>query len=281
MQVKITDRKDIILVPHDFTEIGENALQYAVIIAKDTKYEIYITHIVKNEAILEEAKETLKKIAEKTQKKHKVKITPITKTGSIFTTINEIGDEIQAKLVVMGTHGMKGVQKVTGSWALKVISHSGIPYIVVQEKPTGKSFNKIVFPLDYKKEDKEKLNWVYYLAQNYKSKFYVFKARKTDPLLRRGLELNLSFCIKFFEKLGVDYDIHTSEGKGDFAKETIEYANKIEADMLLIMTTKNITFTDYIFGASEQYIIANNSKIPVMCVNPKESGNLGSFSASG
>jgi hypothetical protein len=35
------------------------------------------------------------------------------------------------------------------------------------------------------------------------------------------------------------------------------------------VTTKNITFADYIIGASEQYIIANSSKIPVCCVNPR------------
>ena len=35
------------------------------------------------------------------------------------------------------------------------------------------------------------------------------------------------------------------------------------------MTTKNIRFQDYVLGASEQQIIANEAKIPVMCVNPR------------
>jgi hypothetical protein len=44
------------------------------------------------------------------------------------------------------------------------------------------------------------------------------------------------------------------------------------------MTTKNITAADYILGASEQYIIANSSKIPVCCVNPKASfAKVGQF----
>jgi hypothetical protein len=44
------------------------------------------------------------------------------------------------------------------------------------------------------------------------------------------------------------------------------------------MTTKNITVADYVIGASEQYIIANSSKIPVCCVNPKATfAKMGQF----
>lgn len=59
--------------------------------------------------------------------------------------------------------------------------------------------------------------------------------------------------------------------KGNFAQQTIDFAQKTNADIILIVTTKNITFADYVIGASEQYIIANSSKIPVCCVNPKAS----------
>ena len=57
--------------------------------------------------------------------------------------------------------------------------------------------------------------------------------------------------------------------KGKFAQQTLISAQKINADLILIVTTKNITLADYVLGASEQYIIANSSKIPVCCVNPR------------
>jgi hypothetical protein len=57
--------------------------------------------------------------------------------------------------------------------------------------------------------------------------------------------------------------------KKNFPQQTLDFAQKINADLILIVTTKNITFADYTFGASEQYIIANSSRIPVICVNPK------------
>jgi hypothetical protein len=87
----------------------------------------------------------------------------------------------------------------------------------------------------------------------------------------------LNFAVKYLIQNNIEYEIHNIP-KGDLAKQTIEFAQKINADLILIVTTKNITFADYVVGASEQYIIANSSKIPVCCVNPMVSfANVGQF----
>ena len=75
----------------------------------------------------------------------------------------------------------------------------------------------------------------------------------------------------------IEYEIHEVT-RGNFAQQTIDFAQKINADLILIVTTKNITVADYVLGASEQYIIANSSKIPVCCVNPKATfAKMGQF----
>jgi hypothetical protein len=66
----------------------------------------------------------------------------------------------------------------------------------------------------------------------------------------------------------------TAEKAGNFEQATLNYAKEIEADLMLIMTTKNIGNLDYVMGASEQYIIANTAKIPVMCINPRKGQNF-------
>ena len=68
----------------------------------------------------------------------------------------------------------------------------------------------------------------------------------------------------------MNYEISTVEGKKNFAIETIDFAKDNNADLILIVSTKNIGFSDYVLGASEQYIIANSAKIPVMVINPRE-----------
>ena len=55
---------------------------------------------------------------------------------------------------------MKGMQKITGSWALKVIVGCHVPYLIVQKDPCYTDPTDILFPVDYKLETKEKLKWV-------------------------------------------------------------------------------------------------------------------------
>ena len=52
-------------------------------------------------------------------------------------------------------------------------------------------------------------------------------------------------------------------------------------DMILIMATRDIKMVDYIFGAPEQYIIANEYALPVMCINPRPMKIAGGFRATG
>jgi nucleotide-binding universal stress UspA family protein len=190
--------------------------------------------------------------------------------GSIFNAISKYVSDIKANLVIMGTHGMKGMQKITGSWALKVIAGSKVPFIVVQDPPEDMSkYQNILFPIDFKLEQKEKLHWAIFMGKYFDSKVHILQAETQDKSLLKKQKINLNFAIKFLIQNRIDYEIHTIEKGGNFAKEVIKFSNDKKIDMVIIMTTKNLNFSDYVVGAQEQYLIANSSHIPVMCINPK------------
>lgn len=275
------EERNTILVPWDFTPVAEYALQHAVQIAKRVSNEISLIHVVKKESEIADAKKKMQETVEKTNNEHQIRPDVIVKEGSIFTTIGETADDVHANLVIMGTHGIRGMQKLTGSWALKVIVSSKVPFIIVQEPPERDTFDIILLPINFKKENKENVVWINYLATYYKSKFHILKAHHSDPLFKRGVESNILFMKKYFDAKGIHYEISDSEGKKDFAKETIEFASKIHAGLILTMTTKGIGLADYVLGAHEQYIIANSAKIPVMCINPRPPKNVGGFRAGG
>jgi nucleotide-binding universal stress UspA family protein len=170
----------------------------------------------------------------------------------------------------MGTHGRKGTQKMFGSKALRVITGSNAPFIVVKTKPSESlKISNIVFPIDFKSENKEKLQWAIYIGRNFQSKIHLFKYPVSDSDLQKKVNTNLNFAIRFLKQNNIEYEIHTAPRKGKFANATIRFAEKISADMIIVMTTKHITFLDYMFGADEQTIIDNSAKIPVMCINPR------------
>lgn len=273
--------KKPILVTWDFSEKSGYALEHAVNIAKHLNTDITLIHIVKKDQEIDAAQVKMDVLANETSKKYNVKTDTVVPVGTIFTTISEVATDIHAEMVIMGTHGMKGMQKLIGSWALKVIAGSKVPFIVVQAAPSSHGFEKIVFPIDFRRENKEKINWIYYIARLYNSTFYIMKDKVTDKKFRKGVNSNLVFTEKFLRSNEIPYEIHTSPGKKDFTHETIDFAHEIKADLLLIMTTKNITAADYIMGANEQMIISNKFEIPVMCINPRPGKFGGGFSATG
>ncbi len=111
----------------------------------------------------------------------------------------------------MGTHGMKGGQKLFGSWALKVITGSTVPFIVVQSDPPEKDrYTDIVFPIDFKSENKEKLQWAIFLGKYLNSKIHLYKTPMVDKDLQKKVNVNLNFAIRFLIQNNIDYEIHTA-----------------------------------------------------------------------
>jgi len=268
--------RKLIIVPWDFTNVAESALAHAVKIGRMVNNDICLLHIVDPAVKVKaegEKRALLKHIAEDNSRKYNINIVANVVKGSIFTSIAEFvnSKDKEANLVVMGTHGMKGMQKLTGSWALKVIVKSKIPFIVVQEPPADQNrYHNIVFPIDFRIENKEKMGMAIFMGKYFDSKVHILKTVTSDKGLTAKVNKSLNFAVKYLIQNNVEYEIHDVPN-GKFAQQTINFAQKINADLILIVTTKNITFADYVVGASEQYIIANSSKIPVCCVNPKAS----------
>jgi len=269
-----------ILVPWDFSQVAENALEHAIDFHKKTGDKVALIHVVKKAKEIESATKKLEEVVVKTKSEHGIDLEFFVREGSIFTAISDIVEEVNANLVVMGTHGMKGMQKFTGSWALKVITGSKAPFVVVQDSPQSE-FTQVVFPVDFKREQKQKLTWAGFLINYFKVKIHVVYQGSTDSRIKAKTRSNLIFSRNYLAEKGGDFEINELAGKNSLAEEAIDYAKKINAGMIVIMTTKNISFQDYVLGADEQQLIANKEKIPIMCINPKKGSKYGGFSSSG
>jgi len=261
--------KNTILIPYDFTKVADNAVQHAIKVSKELGADIHLLHIAKKEELISDLESKLEESAQKIKENWGVKPGYTVKEGTIFKTINLVVEELNCILVVMGTHGMKGLQKLTGSWALKVIVGSKIPYLVVQSEPKRDDYQKIVFPIDYKAENKEKLKWIQFMYQFSKPKVYIYASATKEGIIDSRTKANVVFSKKYLKEKGIDYELVLSEGETSFSQETVQFSEKIDADMVMVMTTRDIAFHDYVLGAYEQYIIANSAKMPVLVINPR------------
>ena len=136
----------VFIVPYDFTEASEKALSQAIEISKADAAKVIVLHIVAKDSEIEDAKRRINFIISELNSSLDIKGEVI--KGSIFNSIGEIAEKNKASAIIMGTHGAKGMQKVFGSFAMKVIISTGIPFMVLQKETPIKQYNNICLSID-------------------------------------------------------------------------------------------------------------------------------------
>lgn len=261
-----------VLVPHDFSSVADCAVNHAAKLAKSFNGEVYLLHVVAKAKEVDDVQKKLNAIVDAAEKKHGVNTHSIVRIGNIFEDIGDVATEIGAGYIVMGTHGAKGMQKIMGSHALKVISHSKVPFIIVQEKGPSDTdeYDDIVVPIDYSDVTKQKLTIAGSIALHFNSRIHIFAAKESDKFLQTKLDRELRFAKNYFTERSISYSIENAESTGGFKKQLIKYAARINADMVAIVNTREGALLPDFFGSDEQEVIANEAEIPVLITNPTQ-----------
>lgn len=264
--------KKTFIVPHDFTSVANVALEYAIATAKPYDAEILLLHVVAKEKDIKDADQKLRDVI--ANYANTVTIKPTVRLGNIFEDIGDFAIENHAELIFMGTHGTHGWQHLTGMNALKVVTHSSVPFIIVQEKtPKESGFENIVVPLDLNKETKQKLTVVANLAKYFKSKVHVITPEESDEFLRHQVKANIVFAKKFFDERNIEVTT-TIVSEGAFDKEVIRHAVKMDADLIAIMNLNKNSMFGVLAANHEEYILTNEAQIPVLVMNPIEGSQV-------
>ncbi|MCX6189900.1 MAG: universal stress protein, partial [Bacteroidetes bacterium] len=95
--------------------------------------------------------------------------------------------------------------------------------------------------------------------------------REDDEFLGHKITANIHNVEKQFDEAGVAYTSFFLSDKSGMAKETINYAENIKADLIMIMTQQDESLTEIIIGSYAQQIV-NNATMPVMTVTPTTKG---------
>ncbi|NVK66471.1 MAG: universal stress protein [Flavobacteriales bacterium] len=259
------------IVPHDFTEVANVALEHAIATAKPLGADIYLLHVVSKNKDISSAETKLKELIAK--RSDDVRLVASVRVGNIFEDIGDFAAEHHAELIFMGTHGTHGWQHLTGMNALKVITHSTTPFVVVQEKtPKETGYDDIVVPLDLNKETKQKLAIVANIATYFKSKVHVITPEESDEFLNHQVKANIQFAKKYFSERDIEVTA-TIVSSGGFDKAVVKHAVSIDADLIAIMNLNKNNVLGVLTASHEEYIITNDAQIPALIVNPIEGLN--------
>ena len=260
------------LVPHDFSVVGDAAAKKAVRLAKQSHAAVHFLHIIKSAS---EKAAAIKKLEDIIAhfKPHagKTEFHIHVETGNIFADIAKVADKVKASLIIMGTHGAKGMQKVFGSFAIKVITSTHAPFVIVQEKTLTENIHKIVFPINLNSETLQVSKIAGVLATDFNSEVHLLAPKEKALDLTQKLIIYSQLVKKELAKINVVVHIEFLEKTKAFHTMVIDYAHKVHAEMIAITYHSDSMFSQ--FDPFAQGIITNEHHIPVLIINGKDAGN--------
>ncbi len=270
-----------ILVPIDFSDHSEFALRVAASIAKKSKSEIVALHMlgISDEGLTrvetQELQESILNLKFSDTKftdfldrvyLNGIKIQHSVKRNKDFFEIDTIAKKIGAGLIVMGSHGSKGLNEVlVGSNTEKVVRTSSFPVLVIKSPVVNFKFNKVVFACDFKEDYIEPLNNAWNFFKPFKSLFKILYINLPEKFLNNQ-EMEEK-AMEFIDKSGI-MDLNYLEdvvlyNDYNFEDGIYRYSNKIEADVIAVPTRGRKGIAHF-FSANKGESLVNHSDIPIM-----------------
>ena len=262
--------KDI-LCATDLTPAADQAVRAAAMLAERTGMQVSLLHVLNRDERTDEAKsqvmETMRAQAAKAECGERVTYKLL--DGDFMKRIAEETKNGHS-VMVLGTHGPRGLrQTLFGADILKLVRHSAIPSLVVQEgTKTDGLLNHIVLPVAAHSDLDRLLSIVCALAKAFASEVHIYQLMRpmeapSDDLLAN--KLRMLDCFQAENIRFVEVNEPSTTFSIGFAEPTIRYAERIGSGCIAIMSHASDEFR-YIADAEKERILANTARIPVLCV---------------
>ena len=270
-----------IIVPIDFSEYSEYALETAAVLARKFNAEILVVHMLElSSAVLTSAVDKQEveavfymKLAEKKFNNflnkdylNDIKVTPIIKHFKVFSELNEVVKEHHADLIVMGSHGASGIKEVlVGSNTEKVVRHSKIPVLVVKHNPILTDFEKVVFACDFSENAVKPYINATKMFEKLHVNMHLLYVNLPDIGFKSSAEMEKSVAEFLKMADGNLSNVNNVHYVNDYSIEQgiLNFSNIIGADLVAI-ATHGRTGLAHFFEGSISENIANHSTLPVM-----------------
>jgi len=230
-----------VLVPIDFSRQSVWALYAAAMLVRKNQGIIHLLHIVDSRINpgkddIDKARANLLDFTLNYQQELGVSIIPNVETGNIFKTIGEMANRLGAKIIVMGTHGIKGIQKVIGSYAIRVILGSKVPVILIKDQFSSEGFRRIIIPFEANTSLDMVIEKVIDSGRPFQSTVYLFTLMKTmSSFDKRKTLARIKRTQKQFISAGLESkSIIIQNDIQDFTDAVTRYAQNINADFIAL-----------------------------------------------
>jgi len=271
-----------ILLPTDFSKNSENAINYAMALFKDVTCDFYLLNVQKAssfitddmmvmsasatiyQTIIDVSKKSLANLITKIETKYrndKHTFHSVVDYDNFIDSINQLTINKKIDLIVMGTKGATGLEKVIfGSNTVHVMQRCIAPVLAIPDGCLFKDLDTVAFTTNYVTlHDIEELKPLRELLALHNSKLNVLHFDDFEGLSNQKRE-NKLFLKTYFSD--VTYENIDSYSK-DIYKTIEEYIHANNIKLIAMMREKH-TFLERIFNRHPEEDLAFNIDIPFL-----------------
>ena len=270
-----------IIVPIDFSEYSEYALKAAAMLAKRNNAEVLALHMLEMSDVLltktdvqqqqkavfflELAKKKFDSFLDKDYLKD-INVTPIVKHFKVFSEVNDVAQEHDADLIVMGSHGVSGAKEFfVGSNTERVVRNSEIPVLVIKNDVDSINFETVVYATNF---DEEGIRPYLNASKMFKSlgaNMKMLYVNLPNEHFKSSAEIENRIA-NFLQKADGNLDrIVDVAYQADYSVEegVLNFSGKVGADLIAIPTHGRKGLVHFFAGSIGEDIV-NHASLPVI-----------------
>ncbi len=259
-----------IVVPYDFSDCATDALQVAAQVARQAGATIYIAHLYEQ---TENTKEAIRKRQEMNDRLNEIPKLPFLHDIPLrkfllrqlpLTEIFRNERIAQVDLIVMGSHGTKGIRReMIGSNTQRIVRHAPMPVLVIKQHSEDLVVRDVVFASNFSKEDVEKFDRFRPIFDLFDPKIHLVKVNTPKSFERsRDSHRAIDAFLQRYElrkfTATIYNDLSIEEGILNFARD-------IDADLIAMATHGRTGFFHVVNGSLTEDIV-NHTNYPVLSI---------------
>ncbi|GHV72216.1 hypothetical protein FACS1894201_00210 [Bacteroidia bacterium] len=270
------------LVPIDLSQNALYALDYAVFLANKVSAEIILIWV--NDS--KDRDDMMEISSEATKAKVVARLDMLVDKYKPLLTSQKIGYRIreghvdyevanQAKyddidLVICATHGFNSSdRRYTGNNAVSIVMQCDCPVITIRPHYNyNDAADVIVVPVDSSSSTIQKAQVTCHIAKALNAQVHLVCLYSSNlSAVKRHVNNNLNCFCSFLSEQSISYSVIERQGRSTVAT-VLDYANEVNAAMLITMTEQEALTTSLLIGTTAQHLL-NEAVMPVVGVNPK------------
>jgi nucleotide-binding universal stress UspA family protein len=256
-----------VLIPVDFSEPSLAAIKHSYELVKSENSSLLLLNVQpKKTAAVVQVQEKLDKLRAEIKAESGLEVEYRIVFGKVANLILKVAKEVSPKYIIIGLNRKGDHNEFIGSMTFRVISRSNTPVLCINSAHDT-NFKKIVVPIDLSKSSRQKVPRIIPIATHYNAEVDILLVlEENHPLSKQKLMLYGNQVSDMLAKKKIKSVTHFVTG-GKYHKMITKHADKVGADLLVIMTQAEYTYMELFVDKTAMHII-NGTDIPVLSVRP-------------